>query len=796
MGQRASEFDEALVRDNVPACLRERAQWVCWTYIFRNGKRTKCPINPATGRNASSTDSATWGTFEQALAARRASAELAGVGFVFTAEDPFAGVDLDHCIDVTTHHIKPWSQAILHQLDSYCEVSPSGAGVKVFVRAVKSGTRCKTGYEDGAIEMYDRDRFFTVTGQRLADKPAEVEDRQDSFDGMYSRVFAKPAVPPSPQTNPSNNDRAELDDDQIIRIACASRKSGAKFAALWAGRWNGQFNSQSEADSSLVFTLAFYTKDAVQIDRIFRRSGLMRDKWNEPHGAQTYGQMTIAKALATVTGQYEPRKRRSKAQTSVDGGSGEPISGEPAPGTIEPATGRLILSTDRTLPTAESYVRQFHQHADGTTLRHYLGTLLHWRDNRYVEVEDDVIRNRLLPWMHAAVRMVYDPRRETWVTKDFPANPRTVNTALESLRSFTHLSGLTRLPSWLDQNVERPRPSELIACRSALLHLPSMQKFPPSPAFFNTASLDVDHDPSAPQPVRWWGFLDQLFGDDREARDLLQDWFGYCIGFDTSQQKMLLIVGPRRSGKGTIARVLTQLAGRGNVVGPTTSSLAGAFGLQPLIGKSLAIVSDARFGGDGISTVVERLLTISGEDIVTIDRKYLGAVSLKLPTRFMFLTNELPRLTDSSGALAGRFLIIRLTESFYGREDPSLTEKLLDELPGILNWSIVGWHRLRDRGRFVQPRSVQGVLRELEDLASPVGAFVRERCDVGTARRGSVDDIYTAWTQWCDAAGCVTTTNKQAFGRDLAAAVPGILTRTGTGGRRFFQGLGLKKTRE
>lgn len=88
---------------------------------------------------------------------------------------------------------------------------------------------------------------------------------------------------------------------------------------------------------------------------------------------------------------------------------------------------------------------------------------------------------------------------------------------------------------------------------------------------------------------------------------------------------MLLLVGPRRSGKGTIGRILTGLIGAANVVGPTTSSLAGPFGLQPLIGKSLAIVSDARFAGEHVGTVVERLLCISGEDRLTIDRKFLSA---------------------------------------------------------------------------------------------------------------------------------------------------------------------------
>ena len=171
-----------------------------------------------------------------------------------------------------------------------------------------------------------------------------------------------------------------------------------------------------------------------------------------------------------------------------------------------------------------------------------------------------------------------------------------------------------------------------------------MQHFPTTPQFFTVNALEFDPDPVAPLPMSWHEFLHQLFDGDLESLDLLQEWFGYCLTGDTSQQKMMLMVGPKRSGKGTIARVLTRLIGNGNVSGPTTSSLAGPFGLQPLIGKTLAIVSDARFHGENIATVVERLLCISGEDTLTVDRKYLTSVTMKLPTRFMFLTNEFPRL--------------------------------------------------------------------------------------------------------------------------------------------------------
>ena len=271
----------------------------------------------------------------------------------------------------------------------------------------------------------------------------------------------------------------------------------------------------------------------------------------------------------------------------------------------------------------------------------------------------------------------------------------------------------------------------------------------------------------------------------------LQEWFGYSLVADTSQQKMLLIVGPPRSGKGTIARVLTQLVGVNNVAGPTTSSLAGAFGLQPLVGKSLAIVSDARFSGENVSTVVERLLCISGEVALTIDRKHTTSVTMKLPTRFVFLSNELPRLNDASSALAGRFIILRLTESFYGREDQGLTDKLLGELPGILNWSLDGWRRLKQRGHFVQPTSSAEVMKDLEDLASPVRAFVREECVLQPGNRIPVSELYLVFRAWMERDGR-TAPSRQVFGRDLNAAFSCINVRRNSTQQRYYEGISLK----
>ncbi|MFN0137986.1 MAG: phage/plasmid primase, P4 family [Phycisphaerae bacterium] len=460
-------------------------------------------------------------------------------------------------------------------------------------------------------------------------------------------------------------------------------------------------------------------------------------------------------------------------------------------GERNPENGRLVLSPSKTLPTAIAYIDELHTHEGCPTIVRYADTFMTWHGNRYATIEDASIRHRLQAWLHDAQRYQMNKQTKLLELVDFDSNDSTIGAAIKAIGDHVHIRASTTPPCWMDGRTNRPDPKLLLPFPSGTLNLMTNEVLPLTPALFNINAIDFEYDPHAPTPTLWFAFLDQLWGDDIESIQLLQEWMGYCLVGDTSQQKILLMIGPKRSGKGTIDRILTRLVGVGNVVAPITSSLAGSFGLQPLLGKSLAIVSDARFGGDGISTVVERLLTISGEDAVTVDRKYLGAVTMKLPTRFMIITNELPRLTDASGALAGRFVMLQLTRSFYGREDTKLTAKLITELPGILLWSIEGLRRLNARGHFVQPASVAETVQDMENLASPVTAFVRESCVLEPSARIDADMLYRAWTEWCERDGRSMVTTKQVFGRDLAAAFAGVRCRGNGRTGRFYQGLRL-----
>jgi putative DNA primase/helicase len=381
---------------------------------------------------------------------------------------------------------------------------------------------------------------------------------------------------------------------------------------------------------------------------------------------------------------------------------------------------------------------------------------------------------------------------------------RLVGDVVHNLASMCILPSQTGMPAWLGGSVPFPA-DEVLAAPNLLVHLPSLvagREFScaATPRFFSTNVLDYPFDRHAPRPAAWLKFLRQLWPNDPASIDLLQEWFGYLLTCDTGQQKILMMVGPKRSGKGTVARVLRKLVGEAGVAGPTLSSLGTNFGLWPLIGKALAVVSDARLSGRTDSAMVtERLLSISGEDALTIDRKNLSPVTLKLPTRFMILTNELPKLGDASGALAGRMLLLRLTRSWFGQEDTTLTDRLYQEMGGILLWSIAGWQRLRERGHFLQPASVQDLLTDLEDLSSPVGAFVRECCLVGEEHEIFVRDLYDRWKRWCEEKGRKDPGLEHMFGRDLRAAVPQLgvrQPRVGESRVRKYVGLRLRPEEE
>ena len=434
---------------------------------------------------------------------------------------------------------------------------------------------------------------------------------------------------------------------------------------------------------------------------------------------------------------------------------------------------RLIDPPSAPLPVAETIYDDFKKAGTGLwTLRAWRAGWMIWRTTHWTELDGAQLRSHVY-------RVLSRARYEhvtTKIVEVLPWNPgrHKVANVVDALAALALLPPEIDPPAWIgslhsaasDDDVV----PQLISFTNGLLDLETRKLSDHTPAWFNVVSVPFAYDPNPGKPVAWLEFLESVWGDDQASIMLLQEYIGYLLSGRTHMQKMLLLVGPTRSGKGTIGRLLRRLLGRGHVTGPTLASLGTNFGMSPLLGKPLAIVSDARLGKES-SVVVERLLSITGEDTLTVDRKYREAWTGKLPTRFVILTNELPRFRDAAGAIANRMLILQLTESFLGREDHELDAKIAHELPAILSWALEGLDRLLHNDRFTVPASSVDATTLMMDLASPVSAFVRERCARDANGGVLVDDLYAAWKDWAENNGHRVGA-KSTFGRDLRAVVP------------------------
>jgi hypothetical protein len=352
--------------DNIRTCLGEFldiAHWVCWIAKPKiNEKReieiSKPPISPKTGKLVDVASTAPeklekarklWGTFEEVkefwkthtyVVVKEKNGKnwedkkypLCGIGIVLTSDLGVVGIDLDHVID-SEGNLLPSAQEIIQKLDNYAEKSPSEKGVRSFPKGKKPGEECKQIQPGGwAVESYEKQRFVTVTGNHIPGTPTTSKQNQEAIDWLYETYLAntpnQESIPlleikteaesreeeakpiQTAKTSPSSSPVfIALDDDPLIKKAMHA-KDGEKFRLLWSGNWKAaSYHSQSEADLALCTQLAFwYQGDKAKIDAMFRRSGLYRQKWDEHHGNKTYGEMTMEKAISSVSTIYSPQK--------------------------------------------------------------------------------------------------------------------------------------------------------------------------------------------------------------------------------------------------------------------------------------------------------------------------------------------------------------------------------------------------------------------------------------------------------------------------------------------------------
>ena len=285
------------------------------------------------------------------------------------------------------------------------------------------------------------------------------------------------------------------------------------------------------------------------------------------------------------------------------------------------------------MEVAEQFFKGRCREGQAAILVHWRGAFYRWQRTCWIETPDRVVRNWLYRFCQKAKYTNNKGDAVPW-----GPSKRKIGDVLEALQAICPLDDENDQPCWIDER----ETGVIVSCLNGLLDVEKRVLTLHTSLFFNGTYVPFAYQPSAPKPERWLQFLDALFAKEPAGIDALGEWFGYVISGRTNLHKIMLMVEPSRAGKGVISRILRALIGAVNVAGPTLNSLGTDFGLAPLLGKSLAIISDARFTGKSAAVITERLLSISGEDALTVDRKYRDATTGRLPCRFHIISNELP----------------------------------------------------------------------------------------------------------------------------------------------------------
>lgn len=709
----------------------------------RAGKTQKKPVSVHTGQTCDHTDPANWCSFDEALAYVEAG-HAEGVGFEFRPDCGLWFLDIDDAAQGGKW--SPLSQQLLNlTAGAAIEVSQSGTGLHVIGSGPVPPHSCKNTALN--LELYTADRFVALTGAHCSGNAAH--DCSAAMAQIVADYFPPDASGPSDgwTDEPCPEWDGHTDDGELLRHAYKSGSAAsafgnrASFADLFEGREDAlaaaypddsgtRAYDASSADAALAQHLAFWTgKDCERVQRLMLLSGLKRDKWDRAD--------------------YLPRTILAACNRCTDVHQRKPAPKRPEVGQAR-KTVEFPLSVESEMTLCNRPAR----------LVRFNAMWLTWEPGgHYREYEEELLR--------AEVR----------ANCGYNLKPTTVNAALDELKSATGVDAYGKeLPHWISKPEGVPDAQGLIVCRNGVLDPDTGELFPLTDDLLTFNALPFDYDPNAPKPQRWITFLGEAF-DDPEAVHELQKLFGYLLTLDTSQQKIFAIIGPKRSGKGTIARTLRQLLGPMNVAGPSFSSLGRPFGLESLIGKTLAIFPDARMGRNTDKAVVaERLLSISGEDALDVERKHKGDWHGKLGARVLILSNEVPVLGDASGALASRYVVFHMPHSFYGREDPHLSDKLTVELPGILNWALQGLQNLKAEGRINTPASARELVDEIDALGSPIKAFVRDCCTICPTGEVGKDELWNAYRKWHTENGIPGPAySKEIFSRQLNTAFSGQL---------------------
>jgi len=689
--------------DGVPEDIRERKQWVAWRYKWDSDRDEwkKVPVNPATGGFASSTDSDTWTSFAEAIAYHdRDDTDTDGVGFVVSDDDLLVGIDLDDCRDPDTGEFDAWAEDVVDAVPTYWEVSPSGTGLRGFGLGFvpNGGTRADIDAAKGHIEVYETGRYLTVTGHALDDAPGNVRQVNDEIADVHAKYIAADEPPKptgdggiataqndaTPRVNPPETGPrdtvADLSDDELLDRAM-NAENGDKFRRLWNGD-TARYPSHSEADLALCGLLAFWTGgDRQRIDRLFRQSGLYRDKWDR----NDYRDRTIEKTLDGRSEFYNPDE--TTGHESLPNSPGADIDrGDTLSVTLCPAEvvawaglgedGEVADLTDR---QKAACVWELMQRSGGfyVRVRRDTGELWTYDDGIWTPNGERTLR-------HAARLALGAMNYGQNVLTELKAQVRSDPQAEVDADEFGVEPGQIAVENGLLCLSDAAAGAGMDAIRDL------------EPKDYALARLPVTYDPGADYG-EWASLVDEWAEDGRA--DALQEYVGYCLHAGAMPiHRALLLVGSGANGKGTFLSVVRALLGEENTTSIELQTLANEKNAVADFYGSLANIDDdlsARKLGQGLG-IFKKL--VAG-DRVRARRLYEDGFEFDATGKHLYAANEVPQVDvpDDDKAFWRRWLLIGVPNHYPpSQRDPDLQDWLAepDVLFSVLNWATDGRARL------------------------------------------------------------------------------------------------------
>lgn len=796
--------------ENIPKELKEVRQWVA--------RCKKMPINPHSLYGASSVNSEHWGTFNEALDVQGKTARwydnkmeqqvtgiIDGVGFVLAP--PYCGIDLDHIINSATGEIVPEAEDIISVMNSYTEFSPSGTGVHIIYKGdIHIDWKKKKHIDNIAeLEMYQTGRYFTVTGNKFNDI-STVEEREANAEAVYNCYFADSQ--PIVQSTVHNNSCTDIihlnmSDSEIIEKARTS-KNGANFSRLYSGDISAYNNDESRADLALCNILAYWCrKNTEQIDRIFRSSNLMRDKWDRKTGNSTYGQITIQEAINKCNTIYDPEYRKTQAVND--------FKKSLAPYSTKIRGFNEIVEANTT-PQFESKAPILPEF-DYETVKKYkaddIGTAKFFVDmvkdyicyvsgyNRFfvyngvIWEQDDkehIITGKLLMDFVTAVQALI-PAKPAGKPKEWSFEEKqqeNINRAYRGqYRSLGNANGRDRVLKDV-KKLLRKKPnifdcqSYLFNVKNGTLNLETGELQQHNPKDYITKLAKVVYAPTAKEE-RFDVFIDEITEGNKERAEYLQKCLGYSLQGKANEECFFVALGTTtRNGKGTLFdSILNMLDDYGTQISFDTIARTGSKdGSRPT--PDLARLQNIRFvlcnEPDKGSCFNEALIKqLTGNDDITA-RPMFGEPIVYKPVFKIFITaNTMPTVGDDSIFTSNRLKIIPFNRHFSEEEqDRTLKDKLRTEnaKSAILNWLLTGYSKYRLLGSLGTTDEAKQLANKYKQENDYIQLYIDERLilystEDTNAKKTTLKNIATDYKIWCEQMGVQKPLGHQMFRREL-----------------------------